>query len=85
MGWFPGSLWQREVAGAGSRGPDTPPAPPVGAGADLGPQMLHELQETNAALREVRELLRQQVRARVGRTAVRGRRERSGRGEGPVR
>ncbi|XP_045051658.1 cartilage oligomeric matrix protein isoform X1 [Desmodus rotundus] len=37
-------------------------APPVGTGADLGPQMLRELQETNAALRDVRELLRQQVK-----------------------
>uniref|UniRef100_A0A2K6JQ94 Cartilage oligomeric matrix protein n=1 Tax=Rhinopithecus bieti TaxID=61621 RepID=A0A2K6JQ94_RHIBE len=31
-------------------------------GSDLGPQMLRELQETNAALQDVRELLRQQVR-----------------------
>ncbi|XP_025771676.1 cartilage oligomeric matrix protein [Puma concolor] len=32
-------------------------------GADLGPQMLRELQETNAALQDVRELLRQQCNA----------------------
>uniref|UniRef100_A0A8C4LCH6 Cartilage oligomeric matrix protein n=1 Tax=Equus asinus TaxID=9793 RepID=A0A8C4LCH6_EQUAS len=31
-------------------------------GTELGPQMLRELQETNAALQDVRELLRQQVR-----------------------
>ncbi|VCX30897.1 unnamed protein product, partial [Gulo gulo] len=31
-------------------------------GGDLGPQMLRELQETNAALQDVRELLRQQVK-----------------------
>ncbi|XP_013362638.1 PREDICTED: cartilage oligomeric matrix protein-like, partial [Chinchilla lanigera] len=31
-------------------------------GGDLGPQMLRELQDTNAALRDVRELLRQQVK-----------------------
>ncbi|KAM9688457.1 cartilage oligomeric matrix protein [Trichechus inunguis] len=31
-------------------------------GADLAPQMLRELQETNAALQDVRELLRQQVK-----------------------
>nr|1MZ9_A Chain A, cartilage oligomeric matrix protein [Mus musculus]1MZ9_B Chain B, cartilage oligomeric matrix protein [Mus musculus]1MZ9_C Chain C, cartilage oligomeric matrix protein [Mus musculus]1MZ9_D Chain D, cartilage oligomeric matrix protein [Mus musculus]1MZ9_E Chain E, cartilage oligomeric matrix protein [Mus musculus]3V2N_A Chain A, Cartilage Oligomerization matrix protein (coiled-coil domain) [Mus musculus]3V2N_B Chain B, Cartilage Oligomerization matrix protein (coiled-coil domain) [ len=29
---------------------------------DLAPQMLRELQETNAALQDVRELLRQQVK-----------------------
>nr|XP_019592300.1 PREDICTED: cartilage oligomeric matrix protein [Rhinolophus sinicus] len=34
----------------------------MGAGPDLDAQMLHELQETNAALRDVRELLRQQVK-----------------------
>ncbi|CAK6445298.1 unnamed protein product [Pipistrellus nathusii] len=34
----------------------------VPLGANLGPQMLRELQETNAALRDVRELLRQQVK-----------------------
>lgn len=81
MGWWPGSLWPCEAAGGGSRGPDTPLASPVGAGAgpDLDAQMLHELQETNAALRDVRELLRQQVGARVGGT-VRGRRRRSGSG-----
>lgn len=56
-----------------SPGSDAPPVPPIHTGADLGPQMLHELQETNAALRDVRELLRQQVRARVGGTVVRGR------------
>lgn len=44
--------------------------------------MLRELQETNAALQDVRELLRQQVRARVGRQGVRGRGERPGRGGG---
>lgn len=37
---------------------------PVNAGGDLAPQMLRELQETNAALQDVRELLRQQVRKR---------------------
>ncbi|KAB0364222.1 hypothetical protein FD754_008378 [Muntiacus muntjak] len=31
-------------------------------GGDLGPQMLRELQETNAALQDVRDLLRQQVK-----------------------
>uniref|UniRef100_A0A8C4LIA3 Cartilage oligomeric matrix protein n=1 Tax=Equus asinus TaxID=9793 RepID=A0A8C4LIA3_EQUAS len=31
-------------------------------GTELGPQMLRELQETNAALQDVRELLRQQVK-----------------------
>lgn len=35
---------------------------PLDAGGDLAPQMLRELQETNAALQDVRELLRQQVR-----------------------
>lgn len=50
----------------GSSSPDAPPAPPVGAGTELGPQMLRELQETNAALQDVRELLRQQVRAGWG-------------------
>lgn len=64
----------------GSPNPDAPSAPPVGAGADLGPQMLRELQETNAALQDVRELLRQQVRTRVGRPGVRRRGERRGRG-----
>ncbi|EHH59378.1 hypothetical protein EGM_09467, partial [Macaca fascicularis] len=34
----------------------------IPSGSDLGPQMLRELQETNAALQDVRELLRQQVR-----------------------
>lgn len=60
---------------------DTPSAPPIGAGANLGPQMLRELQETNAALRDVRELLRQQVRAGLEGTGVRGEGgERPGRG-----
>lgn len=39
-----------------------PSLAPVDAGGDLAPQMLRELQETNAALQDVRELLRQQVR-----------------------
>uniref|UniRef100_A0A2K6S0U6 Cartilage oligomeric matrix protein n=1 Tax=Saimiri boliviensis boliviensis TaxID=39432 RepID=A0A2K6S0U6_SAIBB len=34
----------------------------IPSGSDLGPQMLRELRETNAALQDVRELLRQQVR-----------------------
>lgn len=61
-------------------GLQAPQAPPVGTGADLGPQMLHQLQETNAALRDVRELLRQQVQTRVGDTGVQGRVERPGTG-----
>lgn len=39
-----------------------PSLAPVDTGGDLAPQMLRELQETNAALQDVRELLRQQVR-----------------------
>lgn len=39
---------------------------PADAGGDLAPQMLRELQETNAALQDVRELLRQQVREQCG-------------------
>lgn len=42
--------------------PHDPHQVPFAAGSDLGPQMLRELQETNAALQDVRELLRQQVR-----------------------
>uniref|UniRef100_A0A8C6EFK5 Cartilage oligomeric matrix protein n=1 Tax=Microcebus murinus TaxID=30608 RepID=A0A8C6EFK5_MICMU len=34
-------------------------------GSDLAPQMLRELRETNAALQDVRELLRQQVRGEI--------------------
>lgn len=82
-GECPGSLRRRrrkEWSGAESSCPDTPPAPPVGTGADLGPQMLRELQETNAALRDVRELLRQQVRAGVKGTGVRRMGERPGSG-----
>lgn len=37
--------------------------------------MLRELQETNAALQDVRELLRQQVRSRVGTQGARRRGE----------
>lgn len=44
--------------------------------------MLRELQETNAALQDVRELLRQQVRTRVGRQGVGRRGKRPGRGLG---
>lgn len=40
-----------------------PTSTPVNTGGDLAPQMLRELQETNAALQDVRELLRQQVGA----------------------
>lgn len=39
-----------------------PSVAPADTGGDLAPQMLRELQETNAALQDVRELLRQQVR-----------------------
>jgi hypothetical protein len=54
------------VGGVGE--PPVPASPqphsdnPVHAGGDLAPQMLRQLQETNAALQDVRELLRQQVR-----------------------
>lgn len=43
-----------------------PSVAPADAGGDLAPQMLRELQETNAALQDVRELLRQQVREQRG-------------------
>lgn len=43
--------------------------------------MLRELQETNAALQDVRDLLRQQVPAGGGGLGVQGRRQRLGRGE----
>ncbi|MEJ1287922.1 hypothetical protein NN561_018949 [Cricetulus griseus] len=39
-----------------------PSVAPADTGGDLAPQMLRELQETNAALQDVRELLRQQVK-----------------------
>lgn len=51
-----------EVAGGGMEWLSRPSLAPVDAGGDLAPQMLRELQETNAALQDVRELLRQQVR-----------------------
>lgn len=51
-----------EVAGGAMEWLGRPSLAPVDAGGDLAPQMLRELQETNAALQDVRELLRQQVR-----------------------
>lgn len=51
-----------EVAGGVMEWLGRPSLAPVDAGGDLAPQMLRELQETNAALQDVRELLRQQVR-----------------------
>lgn len=51
-----------EVAGGVMEWLGNPSLAPVDAGGDLAPQMLRELQETNAVLQDVRELLRQQVR-----------------------
>lgn len=51
-----------EVEGGVMEWLGSPSLAPVNAGGDLAPQMLRELQETNAALQDVRELLRQQVR-----------------------
>lgn len=78
----PGPCRGEDWCGGGSPNPDAPPAPPVGAGADLGPQMLRELQETNAALQDVRELLRQQVRTGKGGTGSAAWKRRRGRGMG---
>jgi hypothetical protein len=58
-----GGAWMApEVAGGVMEWLGRPSLAPVDAGGDLAPQMLRELQETNAALQDVRELLRQQVR-----------------------
>lgn len=54
-----------------------PSVAPADAGGDLAPQMLRELQETNAALQDVRELLRQQVRERETVGTEQGRRAES--------
>lgn len=59
-----GDGWRRVMGWLGR-----PSVAPADAGGDLAPQMLRELQETNAALQDVRELLRQQVREQRGDSA----------------